>query len=507
VTTTAMRLELDGFGCPMAHCNRNDDSLHDLPPLRTVQASQKILDPVVSPRAFVHLGAFTGEKAAVCTYDSVLHPALVAYDYKSGAVAWTSPPEDLPGLFQRWPSGILLAKVTGANGVPQHRVFAANPVEFVAYSGDGRRLWKRATRDVTADAPAGVGMPTSLSFTDDHELVCATTAGWVVKLDPVDGSVIASYRMDATVLVEGREHRGVFTTTKSPVVIGNVLYLLAEFRANASYPPLHPFFSPVHLVRIELSQPGVRGSERAIRPLASLSGAGGEAPDRVRLGVYKGTGSPPALVRPGQPTLLFGHAHSLTARGLEPTITAVEDRHGVLSVRWRSVLRVPPGDDVFAAPALHGDSGTLLVTTLRSVFVFRDVASLEGEVPHPEPANPCDLFAGASDARAASVRVGSPFGLVFDADADEIVAYTNFRVSVEPTKLTYGFLGAFALPVRADRKMHPLWHQPLGVTREGAQIPGFGTFGQPALFRYEAAGDEGTGVIVNTVATGTYIFR
>ena len=163
------RLELDGFGCPMAHCNRNDDSLHDLPPLRSVETSQKIVDPVVSPRAFVHLGAFTGQHAAVCTYDSPQHPALVAFDYKTGSVAWTSPPEDLPGLFQRWPSGILLAKVMVEDRPPQHFVFAANPLEFVAYASDGRRLWKRLTNEVNADAPAGVGMPTSLSFTDRGE--------------------------------------------------------------------------------------------------------------------------------------------------------------------------------------------------------------------------------------------------------------------------------------------------------------------------------------------------
>lgn len=501
-----VRVELDGFGCPMAHCNRNDDSLHDLPPLRRVESSQKILDPVVSPRAFVHLGAFTGEKAAVCTYDSIQHPALVAYDYKSGSVLWTSPHEDLPGLFQRWPSGILLAKLAGLTGPSQHCVFAANPSEFVAYTGDGRRLWKRATSDISVEAANGVGMPTSLSFSDAHELVCVTTKGWVVKLDPLDGTVIASYRMVASVYVAGREHRGVFTTTKSPVVIGNVLYVLADFKPNA-YPPLHPFFCPVHLLRLELSQPSLRGAERDIKPLIKLSGPRDTAPDRVQLGVYKGTGSPPALVRAGKAPLFFAHAHSLGAAGLAPMITAVEDRQGVLGVRWRCILRVPPGDDIFAAPALHADSGTLLVTTLRDIYVFRDITSLAGDVAPPAAANPCELFAGASDLRTTSVRVGSPFGLAYDADHNEIVAYTNFRVSVAPTHLSYGFLGAFALPLGTGRKMYALWQQPLGASRDGTPIPGFGTFGQPALFRYDASGEEATGVIVNTVATGTYIFR
>ena len=392
----------------MAHCNRNDDSLHDLPPLRSVETSQKIVDPVVSPRAFVHLGAFTGEKAAVCTYDSTLHPALVAYDYKTGSVLWTSPQEDLPGLFQRWPSGILLAKVTVGGGAAEGRVFAANPVEFVAYSGEGRRIWKRSTSDVTRDAPSGVGMPTSLSFTDAHELVCVTTKGWVVKLDPLDGRVIASYRMHAVVFVEGREHRGVFVTTKSPVVIGNVLYVLADFKPNVSFPPLHPFLCPVHLLRIELNGPGVNGSEREIKPLAQPRGPTDSPPDRVRLGVHNGTGSPPALVRPGQPPLLFAHAHTLTAAGLAPTIGAIEDRQGVLSLRWQSALPAEPGDDVYAAPALHAESGTLLVTTLRHIYLFRDVTSQAGRVPCPAAAEPADLVASASDPRTSSVTSWQP---------------------------------------------------------------------------------------------------
>jgi hypothetical protein len=185
----------------------------------------------------------------------------------------------------------------------------------------------------------------------------------------------------------------------------------------------------------------------------------------------------------------------------------VEDRKGILSMRWQTVLHVERGDDVYAAPALHADSGTLLLTTLRNIYLFRNVASLSGEVPVPAPVDPCELVASASDSRTTSVKVGSPFGLAFDADQNEVVAYTNFRISVEPSVLSYGFLGAFAVPVNPREKIRPLWERPLGVTRDGAPIPGFGTFGQPALFRQEGADDQETGIIVNTVATGTYIFR
>jgi len=78
-------LEVDGRWCPMAHCNQTDDSFHDLPPLREASRSQTIADPVVSPYAWDNLGAYTGEKMAVCAYESPTHPALVAYDYQDGS--------------------------------------------------------------------------------------------------------------------------------------------------------------------------------------------------------------------------------------------------------------------------------------------------------------------------------------------------------------------------------------------------------------------------------------
>src|SRR4029079_13315143 len=108
-------------------------------------------------------------------------------------------------------------------------------------------------------------------------------------------------------------------------------------------------------------------------------------------------------VRAGQPTLLFAHAHTLTASGLQPTISAVEDRLGVLHVRWRSVLEVQPGDDVHAAPALHADSGTLLVTTLQNVYLFRDIASVTGQMRCPPAACPDELVPCAADPRTSSV--------------------------------------------------------------------------------------------------------
>lgn len=497
MTVTIDSFEADGFGCPMAHCNRTDDSLHDLPPLRSVEIALPITDPIVSPRATIHLGAFTGETMAVCTYDSPLHPAVVAYDYQTGAVKWTSPLEDLPGLFQRWPSGILMAKIAIDGGPKQHFVFVANPIEFVAYTANGDRLWKRRATDIAA---AGIGLPTSLSYTDAKELVCATTQGWVIKLDPIDGRVIDAQQLNAQVCVDGIVYRGAFTTTKSPAVIGNVMYLIADFEAKVTIPPLNPSVSPVHVLRIELSR---SASDRRIKPI----GYNAESPDRILIGFYKGTGSPPAYVTTDGRVILFAHAHALNDGRLLPSITAIEDHAGCFTQRWRCVLEAEFGDDVYAAPALHADSRTLLVTTLNDVYVFRNVDQLAGQVPAPRPLPACQLISLANDPRVAEMKVGSPFGLAYDRDAHEIVAYTNFRLKPRHGFINYGFLGAFALPATGAPMARPVWHQPLAVSAKGTILPGLGTFGQPALFRYDRGGAPATGLIVNTVFTGTYIFK
>ena len=190
-------LEADGLWCPMAHCNRNDDSFQDLPPLLNVGPVQKITDPLVSPRGGIFLGCFTGEVLAVCAYNSPGHPALVAYHYEDGSIKWMSPLEDLPGQRHRKPAGVLIAKITIGGNPSERFVFAANHAEFVAYTIDGSRIWKRATQDIN---PEGFGWPVSLSFTDAKELVTVTTEGWVVKLNPIDGSTIDAYRMDTNVI-------------------------------------------------------------------------------------------------------------------------------------------------------------------------------------------------------------------------------------------------------------------------------------------------------------------
>jgi hypothetical protein len=496
-------LETDGRWCPMAHCNRLDDSFHELPPLREVRSLQRIGDARVSPLGFIHLGSFTGERMAVCTYASPRRPALAAFDYQDGRTLWVNPQEDLPGVPRRIPAGILIARVARAGQAPERRVFAANPSEFVAYSEDGRRLWKRPSGEITPAAPGGVGLPISISFTDEGELVAATAKGWVIKLDPIDGRTIDAYCMTTSVAVNGRLYPGVFMTMKSPIVIGNVLYLLAEFKPDPGT-RLHASQRPVYVVRVQLTRGS--GRDRAITPLARPGGPRDVCPDRALIGVTRGRGSPSALVSRDGSVLVFAHAHRVANGRLWPVMSGVADVGGVLKRRWVSTLEVRPGDSVHSAPALHAGTRTLLVTTYSKMFALAGVDSWSGDVPAPRPLDVTNLFDLAATPHVTRVGFGSPFALTYDAASDEIVAYTNFRAFTAGNR-PYGFMGAFAMPMRRRKGPRALWSRPLGFTATGRPISSPGTFGQPALFRYDDGGRRATGLIVNTVYTGTYMLK
>jgi hypothetical protein len=498
-------LQTDGCWCPMAHCNRTDDSFQQLPPLRSVKHFQRIRHPVASSKGFIHLGSFTGRSMAVCTYSSPDLPALAAFDYQSGSVLWTSPMEDLQGWPLRIPGGIVMASM-GIGGKPASSyVFAANRNEFVAYDAHGGRLWKRRSDEIVPGMPRSIGLPISLSFNDSREVIAATNGGWIVKLSPLDGHTIDTYKMETTVCLDGRLYRGTFFTCKSPIVVGDILYLLAEFKPDDSN-PLPWLFSPVHIIRIALTQPTTPGQAHKIKPLAEVRSGKESTPDRIFVGLNRGRGSPPAWVTTDGKVRIFAHAHSFKNGRLYPTIAAVEDDRGVLKQRWLSMLIVSRGDSVHSAPALHGPSGNLFVTTLKSIFLYRDVDQLVGDVPSPQPLESSDMISLAARPGVARVGVGSPFALTYDEESREIVAYTNFR-AISTGGRSYGVLGAFSIPAFGRGKPRPLWHRPLAVTPRGRVAPGLGTLGQPALFRYQ--GDKGmaTGLIVNTVFTGTYIIK
>ena len=476
-------LEADGAWCPMAHCNQTNDSTSDLPPILSVGRRHAVGDFRVSPCAWDNLGAYSGTEMAVCAYESPLHPALVAYDYQEGAILWTSPLEDLPGLDRRRPHGVLLAR-RGGDGAPQRCVFAANPAELVAYTSGGERLWKRQLHQVLGPAQPWIGAPTSIRLTPAGDLVALTTGGWLVKLDPRDGRTVDAHRMDADVEVDGSRYRGTFIPIKSPVVVGSTLYCVAGFWPPPPSLPLPPLVAPIFVLRLPLDRP------HEVRSIA--------------VGTCRGAASPAGLAAADGTVLVFAAVSQLANGRLRPGLVAVEDEQGILSIRWRSSLDTPPGDDVYSAPGLHAGSRMLLVATGSMIFAYRNVDTLAGDVPPPMPIPAGALPALGGD--PSGVRANSPFALTFNPEGGEVVAYTNFRVFPPLSAVSYGFLGAFALPAEVPGPPRTLWSRPLAVTAAGEPSPGPGTAGQPALFRYRAGPDEATGLIVNTVLTGTYLF-
>jgi len=475
----------------MAHASRWDDSFQDLPPLRR----SPILQPVGHPIGALHgghaLGAFTGENMAICVYGSDDYPAVVAYDLDDGAIRWTSPREDLALPDHPFRSGVLMARVQ-LDGAQAHRcVFAASRAGIVAYSDTGERLWLRRAWQITPAAPDGIGTPIALSYADSGALVTATSTGWVIKLDPCDGTPLDAYRMETRVLAGGRMRGGYLATFKAPIVIGDVMYLVVEFKpdkADRLPEPLCPCF----LVRIELG-----AWDSAIERLAVPSEPGDRPPDRIQLGTGRARASPSATMGADGGVLICASAH-----GERPVITGVQDIGGKLGLSWEIAL--DSGETIHAAPALHRPTGTLLVSTMRRLVAVPHVTDADGQARAPVPLSPSDLLSPRVATRSTQVAFGSPFALTYDREREELVAYTNMRVRVRGR--TYGLLGAFSLSP-GGRRARALWTCPLSDNPAGSPLPGPGTLGQPALFRYAADAGEQTGLIVTTVSRGTFMLR
>jgi hypothetical protein len=108
----------------------------------------------------------------------------------------------------------------------------------------------------------------------------------------------------------------------------------------------------------------------------------------------------------------------------------------------------------------------------------------------------------------ARATVTSPGALTYDDRRDEIVMCNGFRVFLPGRSAPYALLAGYAMGGRAPAPTRPLWQHPLAATPAGVPLPGPGTFGQPALFAFGAPdGAQRTGVIINTVRTGTYILK
>jgi hypothetical protein len=490
---TGATVETDGQWCPMAHANREDNSVQLSPPLREVASVTHLCDPRLARGTLHNLGAFTGSDYALCVYASTWAPTLVAFDLHSGEILWTSETSHLKMPGHPFRSGALLACVK--SGTERRRfVYAGCATEFAAYNATGGCLWRRAVPDRSATSPYGFGAPIALTYTDSGAIAAATSEGWVVTLDPLSGRLLETARMRGQARIAGCWLRGVFASSKSPAVIDDRMYLSTEFKADRAVGVARSMI-PTHLVRVDLRGERIR-----------VPGTGGDrlGADRWvhRVGFLGARGSPCAVRLPGGETLVFTNAQAAAPGDRRPIIAAVADDDDRLSRRWETNLEL--GERIFAAPAYHPITGMLFVSTTRGVYVFRQADAMWGSVPPPRPLCVGDLIGPRFGAAVANARFASPFALSYDEERDEVVAYTGVRIGL---RQTYGFLAAFTLSTRGALRARPLWVRPLATTVSGRPAPGPGTLGQPALFRYRDDDGERTGIIVVTAQDGTVVLR
>jgi hypothetical protein len=489
-------LGLDGTWCPMAHCGLWDTSVESVAPLMDLSSAALVTDPQVSPIANNNLGCTTGESIAVCAYDSPSYPAIVAYNYQDGSVAWTSPLNDLPPLGdgRRGLNAPLLVVLTRRPG-PNEIVIAANPVQVVAYTAGGSRLWKRRIQRLGVGL---IGAPVSFSIDNANELVTATDQGWIIKLNPRTGALIDSYRMNTNVFINGIMYSGTFITTNSPAIYNNYMYLVVNFVSET----LPDGVEPGYLVRVQLN---AAGAGRNIVPLTVPTSPSDPTPDRVDIGQGELDASPAIMLGKEGNILIVTSSYSDDPPGW-PIVVAVRDNQATLTLAIAWASRLHGDDQTVAAPALYPERGILVVPTKANIYVFTEVTRLAGDVPAPEPLSRSAMITCAPPLGVVGRRFGSPVGLALNAHGNELVAYTNFGF-MDLAGTIDSYLGAFAISlVEPPSSVRPLWCASLNPTSNGGG-PGQGTHGQAALFRYQRNGHAASGLIVNTVSTGTYIFR
>jgi hypothetical protein len=243
--------------------------------------------------------------------------------------------------------------------------------------------------------------------------------------------------------------------------------------------------------------------ETKIKPLTVPLSPSDPAPDRAVIGQGDADGSPSIMVDAGGNVLAFADAFDDIGGGvLQQAIVAVRDGNGALGIAWRSIL----ADQVMAAPALDEASETLVVSTVGNIYVFKNVAGLTGNVPAPAPLGRSNMITCVPPGGSGVLLLGSPIGLTFDPAANALAAYTNFQFKLASGAI-YSYLGAFSIPLDGSSPGLPLWCSSLNPTQNG-DGQGLGTYGQPALFEYKnGSGQTATGLIVNTLGTGTYIFK
>jgi hypothetical protein len=490
-------VEADGIWCPMAHADRSVTSCQGGEPLTRVESVERVGLGVAPAAAGHHLGAFTGSAYSVCAYASPFGPALVAFDHDTGEVRWTSPPGDLWASPRRAVSALLLARVATSGGRTDRRVFAGNPFEFLAYDQNGMRQWGTRTADWS---PGFSGVPVSVNYTDDGELVTGTDEGWFAKLQPTSGTVSAAWCVPAVLGRGRRAVTGRIVSPKSIATQGNTVYFAGVFQPSRPW-MLTPERCPTYLVRMSIP----RGSEPTWTPLVLSDRSGRERRlveqprvSALLIGRHRVGGSPSTFVAADGTRLVLANGEVYRGGRPLPVVVAIEDVDG-LRARWWCVLSDAGGARIHAAPAVHGRSQTLVVSTSKELRVFRGIGSLEGRVVPPDPVA---VELRAQHRRTAHMGVGSPQAVVEDPRSGRLIVYTNLRERAFGTGGERSSLIALAVsPGPEGERAEILWKVPFAGPNGRAE-PGPGTFGQAALFKQS---DGRRGLIVNTVAQGTFV--
>lgn len=502
-TRTLVAIEPDGDGCPMAHANLMDDSLCNLPPLRTLSEVKHVPYPA---RGGINFSGYTGETYAICVYESVREPALVAFDLNTGRKLWQTARDVLdqpsdsnaPG---RWIGGILLVNLVFDDGSRDRRVYASNAAELVCLDERGKVLWRRPTSEMSDNAGgAKIGGARCLRFSKDNKLVFVTHQGVLCKIDPLDGATVDLYPIRDPLMVNGQPELAGYKVMQSMVLVEDTLYVQGALTADHTSDKT---MDPVRLMRVQVSG---NADDRSSR-LADTDVAG-DTSDRYQFGVVgdgRQGGSPSAVLRAdGAPVILVN--------GNTPdggfAVTGVADADGALSRQWHMTIPDRESPEMVAAPAIDPVTGLYFCASKGHMYVVRDAANRTGQITADLTCAPLDLLNSYFRKMAVSAEISSPITLARDPENQALVAYISMSVQVDGATQPYSVLSALEVGMtKAGVTITPLWTGPLGLDKNGKAAPSTRSFAQPALFQFKDGDTPRTGIVMGTYQSGVTFFR
>ncbi|KAJ54775.1 hypothetical protein ACMU_16810 [Actibacterium mucosum KCTC 23349] len=502
-TRTLVGIEPDGKGCPMAHSNLMDDSLCELPPLRTLSEVKHVPYP---SRGGINFSGYTGEKYAICVYESAREPALVAFDVNTGRKIWQTKREILdqpkdstaPG---RWISGLLLVNLVFDDGSRDRRVYAANADEMVCLDENGKTIWRRPTAEMAGEAAdTKIGGARCLRYSKDNKIVFVTHQGVLCKIDPVDGSTVDVYPIRDLLMVDGQPQMAGYKVMQSIVLVDDTLYMQGALTADHT---TEKTMDPVRLMRVQVSGNGDDKSARLTE--TDVTGA---SSDRYQFGVVgdgRQGGSASAILREdGTPVILV---NGNTPEG-GFAVTGVADKDGKLQPQWHMDIPDRESPEMVAAPAIDPVTGLFFCASKGNMFVVRDAANRSGQIKADLTCPPITLLDPFFMKRATSAEISSPITLARDPETQGLVAYISMSLQIAGSTEPHAVLTALHVDLTETKlSVTPLWTGPLALDSNGDFAPATRSFAQPALFQYMAGKEPRTGIVMGTYQSGVTFFR